>query len=175
MLLKAFYFHRFSLQNCTFCKNKFNLKVRSLQFTTTTSVEFFSLLNCLNFGGAAIAQLLPSCLPGFESQAYHLSFYKFIIVSCGKDENKRKRGRDWPIFFYKKPQCQNLARLSLFPLTTTRSGKLLRRLKVMTSREVTKINWAEVIFVPDQGIILEFMFRFYLEVTKNIFIPNLST
>ena len=38
-----------------------------------------------------------------------------------------------------------------------------------------KINWAEVIFVPDQGIILEFIFRFYLEVTKNIFIPNLST
>ena len=27
----------------------------------------------------------PSILPpGFESQAYHLSFYKFIIVSCGK-------------------------------------------------------------------------------------------
>ena len=48
--------------------------------------------------GAAIAQCLPSCRPGFESQAYHLSFHKFIVVSCGKDENKRKRGRDWPIF-----------------------------------------------------------------------------
>ena len=51
---------------------------------------------------AAIAQWirlrLPSCRLRFESQAYHLSFYKFIIVSCGKDENKRKRGRDWPIF-----------------------------------------------------------------------------
>ena len=43
--------------------------------------------------GAAKAQWirlgLPSCRPGFESQAYHLSFYKFIIVSCGGDENKR--------------------------------------------------------------------------------------
>ena len=45
--------------------------------------------------GAAIAQCLPSCRPGFESQAYHLSFHKFIVVSCGKDENKRKRGRDF--------------------------------------------------------------------------------
>ena len=44
---------------------------------------------------AAIAQwirlCLPSCRPGFESQAYHLSFYKFIVVSCGNDENKRKK------------------------------------------------------------------------------------
>ena len=51
--------------------------------------------------GAAIAQWirlrLLFCCPGFESQAYHLSFNKFIIVSCGKDENERKRGRDWPI------------------------------------------------------------------------------
>ena len=52
--------------------------------------------------GAAKAQWirlhLPSYRPGFESQAYHLSFYKFITVSCGKDENKTKKGRDWPIF-----------------------------------------------------------------------------
>ena len=46
-------------------------------------------------GGAAITQWirlrLPSCRPGFESQAFHLSFYKFIVVLCGKDENKRKK------------------------------------------------------------------------------------
>ena len=45
--------------------------------------------------GAAIPQWIrlriPSCRPGFESQAYHLSFYSFIIVSCRKDENKQKR------------------------------------------------------------------------------------
>ena len=44
--------------------------------------------------GAAIAQWihlhLPPCRPGFKCQAYHLSFYKFKIVSCGKDENERK-------------------------------------------------------------------------------------
>ena len=61
--------------------------------------------------GAAIAQwirlLLPSCHPGFESQAHHLSFYKFIIVLCGKDENKRKRVRDWPIFLKKVKVCNS--------------------------------------------------------------------
>ena len=55
-------------------------------------------------GGAAIAQWiclrLPSCRPGFESQAHHLCFHQFIkkIVYCGKDENKQKRGRDRSIF-----------------------------------------------------------------------------
>ena len=42
---------------------------------------------------------LPSCSPGFESQALHLRFFPFVIeLWCEKDENKRKRGRDWPIF-----------------------------------------------------------------------------
>ena len=74
--------------------------------------------------GTAIAQWirlrLPSCHPGVESKVYHLCFYQFIIVSCGKDKYKRKRGRDWPNFYKKKgdhigpkgiplvcfPQCQ---------------------------------------------------------------------
>ena len=43
---------------------------------------------------------LPSYHPGFEAQAYHLRFYQFLLVSCGRDENKRKRDWDWPI---KKP------------------------------------------------------------------------
>ena len=37
--------------------------------------------------GAAIAQwihlCLPSCRPGFESQAYHFWFYKKTIAHCG--------------------------------------------------------------------------------------------
>ena len=48
---------------------------------------------------------LPSCSPGFESQAHHLHFFQFILLKLQleweKDENKRKRGRDWPIFFRK--------------------------------------------------------------------------
>ena len=55
--------------------------------------------------GAAIAQWirlrLPFCCPGFQSQAYHLSFYKIIVVSCRKDENKRKEAGIGP-FFLKK-------------------------------------------------------------------------
>ena len=42
---------------------------------------------------------LPSCGPGFESQALHQNFFQFVIdLLCEKDEKKRKRGRDWPIF-----------------------------------------------------------------------------
>ena len=56
--------------------------------------------------GAVIAQrirlLLPYCRPGFESQAYHLHFFHFILfvlyLSREKNENKTKRGRIWPIF-----------------------------------------------------------------------------
>ena len=55
-------------------------------------------------GGAAIAQWirlhLPSCRPGFESQAHHLCFFNLYLsfeLECEKNENKQKRGRDWPI------------------------------------------------------------------------------
>ena len=55
--------------------------------------------------GAAIAKRihlhLPSCSHGFESQTYHLLFYQFIIVSCGKDDNQHKRGREWTNFYKK--------------------------------------------------------------------------
>ena len=57
------------------------------------------------YRGAAIAQWirlrLPSSRPGFESQAHHLCFFQIIYLSfeleCEKNENKQKRGRDWPI------------------------------------------------------------------------------
>ena len=39
---------------------------------------------------------LPSCGPGFESQALHLCFFQFVIdLWCEKDENKQN------IFFKK--------------------------------------------------------------------------
>ena len=42
---------------------------------------------------------LPSCGPGFESQAHHLCFFQFVLkLKREKNENKPKRGRDWPIF-----------------------------------------------------------------------------
>ena len=51
--------------------------------------------------GAAIAQWirlrLPSCRPGFESQAYFLSFYKILVESFRKDENKRKEAGIGPL------------------------------------------------------------------------------
>ena len=60
--------------------------------------------------GAGIAQWirlhLLTCRPAFESRAFHLRFYRFIIVSCRKGENKRERGRDWPIFKKVKKWCK---------------------------------------------------------------------
>ena len=42
---------------------------------------------------------LPSCGPRFESQAHNLSFFQFVLkLLREKNENKQKRGRDWPIF-----------------------------------------------------------------------------
>ena len=42
---------------------------------------------------------LPSCGPRFESQVLHLRYFQYVIdLWCEKDKNKRKRGRDWPIF-----------------------------------------------------------------------------
>ena len=57
-------------------------------------------LECPNYGAlaAAIAQWirlrLPSCGPGFESQAQHLSF-GFLNLNCGVKRTENKRGRDW--------------------------------------------------------------------------------
>ena len=52
----------------------------------------------------------PSCSPGFESHAHHLSFFQFILLKLElklslqweKDENNRKRGRDYPIKLRKR-------------------------------------------------------------------------
>ena len=64
-------------------------------------------------GGAAIAQWirlrLPSCRPGFESQAHHLSFYQFIfeLYHVEKDENKQKEAGIGP-FLKKTVQIFNV-------------------------------------------------------------------
>ena len=43
---------------------------------------------------------LPSCGPGFESQAVHLCFFQFVIdLWCEKDENKQKEAGIGPYFF----------------------------------------------------------------------------
>ena len=37
--------------------------------------------------------------PRLEAQAQYLRFFQFILeLWCEKDENKQKRGRDWPKF-----------------------------------------------------------------------------
>ena len=59
------------------------------------------------FGGAAQwnSLRLPSCCPGFESQANHLSFISFIVkfvlylsLFCEKNENKQKEAGFGPFF-----------------------------------------------------------------------------
>ena len=62
---------------------------------TETGVKMFKKLS------AAIAQRirlrLPFCCPGFESQAHHLCFHKFIkMCNVENDENKRKEARIGP-------------------------------------------------------------------------------
>ena len=56
------------------------------------------------YGGAAIAQWirpnLPSCCPGFESQAHHLRFHQFMLICVKKGENKQKESGIGP--FLKK-------------------------------------------------------------------------
>ena len=51
----------------------------------------------LGFRAAAIAPWfclhLPSCSPGFESQAHHLRFFKFVIELCC--EKNEKRSQNW--------------------------------------------------------------------------------
>ena len=73
-------------------------------WATLACMTFASIKKLLN-RSAVIAKWirlhLPSCRPGFESQAYHLRFYQFIIVSFGKDENKQKGVGIGSIFFKK--------------------------------------------------------------------------
>ena len=47
---------------------------------------------------------LQSCSLGFESQAHHLHFFQFVLLKLygENNENKQKRGRDWPIFRSKR-------------------------------------------------------------------------
>ena len=64
---------------------------------------------------AAIAQWirlrLPSCRPGYESQAHHLRFFSIYIVQivnlsfeleCEKNENKQKEAGIGPFFLKKQ-------------------------------------------------------------------------
>ena len=71
--------------------------------------------------GAAIAHWiclhLPSCRPGFESQAHHQCFNQFIFefhIWFGKDKNNHKRGRDWLIFY--RITMAKIARLQTYIL-----------------------------------------------------------
>ena len=63
--------------------------------------------------GAAIAKWihlrLPSCHPGFESQAHHLHFYqiKFELFHVEKTKNKQKEAGIGP-FFLKKEQLDKI-------------------------------------------------------------------
>ena len=49
---------------------------------------------------------LPSCGPGFESQAHHLYFFQFASLKLYR-ENNEKRVRDWPIFLIKTMIVKN--------------------------------------------------------------------
>ena len=74
---------------------------------------------------AAIAQWL--CLhllshgPGFEPQAHHPSLFQFVLLllEWEKNDNKRKRASDWPIFFKKDKYTSNRIGLPHLPSELT--------------------------------------------------------
>ena len=63
-----------------------------------------------NTRGAAIAQWirlrLPSCRPGFESQAHHQCFYQYIFVLCHVEKTKVNKMRPGLAHFFKKILCR---------------------------------------------------------------------
>ena len=82
------------------------------KYKVSYGVNRFELVHALNDLNnvtrvAAIAPWfclhLPSCGPGFESQAHHLCFFQFILLKLYRenDENKQKEARIGP-FFQKK-------------------------------------------------------------------------
>ena len=45
---------------------------------------------------------LPSCCPGFESQAHHLHFYQFIFELCHRENDENKQKEAELAHFFKK-------------------------------------------------------------------------
>ena len=44
---------------------------------------------------------LPSCGPGFESQAHHLCFFQFVLLKLYQENNENKQKRPELAHFYK--------------------------------------------------------------------------
>ena len=78
----------------------------SYQPNCQTSLVFVLKL-CLYIGVAALAPWfrlrLPSCGPGFKSQALHLCFFQFVLLKLYRvnNENKQKEAGIGPFFFKK--------------------------------------------------------------------------
>ena len=75
-------------------------------YTQCLCIQICALSIWLRYdGGAAVVQWIrsriPSCRPGFDSQAHLLHFFQFKLWCVEKTKINRKRGRDWPIFFKK--------------------------------------------------------------------------
>ena len=76
------------------CALWLNVRVARLK----TIIKTLTVVECRNFtvDSSAPSNLLPQVR--ITSTTPMLFSIYIWIVSCGKDENKRKRGRDWPIF-----------------------------------------------------------------------------
>ena len=65
--------------------------------------------------------LLPSCSPGFESQAHHLCFFQFVLLKLYREnkENKQKEAGICPFFktFWVKPNFHVLTRIGRYCLS----------------------------------------------------------
>ena len=55
---------------------------------------------------------LPSCRPGFESQAHHLCFHQFIKKLCNVEKTKINKKRPRLAHFFKKTYMRNILFLS---------------------------------------------------------------
>ena len=95
--------------------------------TSVSLVPYYVKAEYLNksIWGAAIAQWirlrLPSCHPGFESQAHHLGFYfiysqicLYLSLYCEKNDNKQKVAGFGP-FFKKNTKRVSLCSSEIMP------------------------------------------------------------
>ena len=101
---------------------------------------------------AAIAQWyrlrLPSCGPGFESQAIHLCFFQFVLLKLYREnnENKQKEARIGP-FFKKINPLKRLIKFCQIGENFAKSGHA--GIVVVKEKSARLVKFLNILLVPD--------------------------
>ena len=67
---------------------------------------------------------LPSCCPGFKSQAYHLCFHQFLFELCQEKKTKIKKHKEagiWPNFLKKESQDWKVHVVGAWPFESNKN------------------------------------------------------